>query len=250
MKRKHDFIQIALAYRNAAHEVLLETFWPTRCVLCDHPGEVLCEECRRTLPYLDHWRRCPRCGAPLGTVQCTECNRTILKSRGIARLPYFSCVSVTVFNEKSARIITCYKDQNEQRLAKDIAALMYEVIPPEWLDLRSMSISYIPASAQAYRRRGFDHAEKLAEHLGKHSGLPCVPLFKRPHSKDQRQLNRKERITNMESRLHLLPATDITDSVLLVDDVYTTGATLCAASNALKKAGVQRVYCVTFTRVW
>ena len=42
-----------------ASEALLETLWPTRCAVCDEPGELLCGPCRLGLPYTDWWRACP-----------------------------------------------------------------------------------------------------------------------------------------------------------------------------------------------
>lgn len=53
-------------YGLGAAEALAETVWPTRCAVCDAPGEPLCEHCRTALRYVDWWRACPRCGAPFG----------------------------------------------------------------------------------------------------------------------------------------------------------------------------------------
>ena len=63
-------------------EALLETLWPTRCAVCDTPGEVLCAPCSLNLSHIDWWRACPRCGAPFGRVQCSECNPVMLGATG------------------------------------------------------------------------------------------------------------------------------------------------------------------------
>ena len=79
-------------------------------------------------------------------------------------------------------------------------------------------------------------------------GLPWVRLFSRPEATDQRKLTRVERFANMRHAVRLLPGAVTPSSVILVDDVYTTGSTLFAATEALKDRGTERVFCITFAR--
>lgn len=67
-----------------AKEGIEELLWPTRCVLCDVPGTLLCDECRLELPYIDPLDACPRCGHPHGRFACVNCNSFITKHRGLA----------------------------------------------------------------------------------------------------------------------------------------------------------------------
>ena len=69
-------------------EAAAETLWPTRCAICDRPGNVLCARCARLLPYVDWWRACRRCGSPFGYVQCDACSSVTLARIGRKRLPY------------------------------------------------------------------------------------------------------------------------------------------------------------------
>lgn len=69
------------------HEAALETLWPTRCVLCDIPGTLLCHSCRVNLSYLDQLKACPRCGAAYGIHCCTECNHFILEWKSLESFP-------------------------------------------------------------------------------------------------------------------------------------------------------------------
>lgn len=65
-------------------EGVSELLWPTRCVLCDVPGTLLCDECRLELPYIDPLLACPLCGQAHGKFACVDCNSFIVKHRGLA----------------------------------------------------------------------------------------------------------------------------------------------------------------------
>lgn len=229
-----------------AGEVVAETLWPTRCALCDMPGDVLCDSCTRLLPYLDWWRACHTCGSAYGAVQCDMCNPVSLERIGRERLPFASCASATVFTNMTGRLVRVYKDQGEQRLAKRLAAIMTRAIPPSW---RFDTVTFVPATEAAFRRRGFDHAELLASSVAARLGRPYAGVLARPMTRDQRSLSSQERIDNLAIGFKVREDMNCIGKFLLIDDVLTTGSTLCAATDALLGAGAVEVYCLTFARV-
>lgn len=239
----------ALDYGEAAGTALAETLWPTRCAVCDTPGEVLCPSCLRNLPYLDWWRACSRCGAPFGRVQCSECNPVTMAALDRTEPPFDACASAVVYDDAAARIVRTWKDTGERRIVETMADLMASVTAPSWRAERP-AIVPVPATAAAMRRRGFDHGSDLARALAERLDLKEAPLLARPRSADQRSLARRGRIRNMENRFQPLPGASAPTSALIVDDVFTTGATLFAASDAVRTAGAQRIRCITFARVW
>lgn len=241
-------LDCAAHYSCEAAEALSETLWPTRCAVCDTPGEVLCARCRLQLPYLDWWRACPRCGAPFGRVQCSECTPVLLQTLGREDPPYNGCVSAVVYDDAIARIVRTWKDAGERRLATTMAEYMALSLPPLWLAAKPLVVA-IPATTAAQRRRGFDHGTNLAHAIAARLNLETAPLLARPRSRDQRALARRGRIANMEGRFTVLPGASPPPFILLTDDVYTTGATLFAATDALRNAGALDVRCVTFARV-
>ena len=224
----------------------LETAWPTRCVLCDMPGMLLCDSCLRTLPFVDLWRACPVCGAPYGLVQCCTCN-PVMMPPGFEEPPFDACVSAVHLTQETGRIATVYKDHNERGLACVMAGLIAWMIPPEWRS-HADAVTFIPASESSFRKRGFDHAELLAKELADQLALPLAPLFERPMSLDQRSLTREERFSNMRHRISAVHEAVIPQHPLLVDDVLTTGATLYAACDALRMQGARNIRCATFAR--
>ncbi len=230
-------------------EATAELLWPTRCAVCDEEGSTLCEACAESLPYIDACRSCPQCGAPFGSIQCSECNPVMLKATSHDSLPFTQAASALAFDSVVKRIVSSYKDQGEQRLAKDMAAIMARYVPPAWL-AEKPPVTYIPATKSAVNRRGFDHAALLARELSQTLELGCVSILTQPRSHDQRKLSRKSRQANMRDKFRLTPGATAPNAVLLIDDVCTTGATLYAASDALAIGGAKSIFCLTFARVW
>lgn len=233
--------------RERALDVLGETLFPTRCAVCDAPGAPLCPRCAAALPYIDALLACPRCGAPFGRVQCTECNRVLLAPFGYEEPPWNAAASALVLTEQARRIVTVYKDQGERSLSRTMAAIMARYVPPRWL-AEHPAVAYVPATAAARRRRGFDHAEQVARELSWLLGAELAPLLGVPRRLDQRRLSRGARIGNMRESMAVLPGASVPRAVIVVDDVCTTGATLFAAAEALRKGGAETLYALTFAR--
>ena len=243
--RMGDFKDNVRRVARFAVEVAAETLWPTRCALCDVGGAVLCDRCARDLPFVDWWRACHRCGAPFGSVQCDLCNPVALARIGRDELPFAACASAVLFDESTGRVVRVFKDQGEQRLSETMASAMVRMVPPSW---SFDAVTFVPATLAAVRYRGFDHAGLIANDVAEKLGMPCVETLARPKTRDQRVLGAAQRIANLRGRFAALDCKP-PDRVLLVDDVYTTGATLCAATDALNAAGCEDVYCLTFARV-
>ena len=231
-------------------EAVAETIWATRCVVCDRPGTLLCDTCRTYLPYIDRWLACPRCGSPHGQVQCMDCNSFSLAEVGRADVPFERCVSAIEHRGATRALVTAYKDAGERRLSGEIARIVADTLPGSWVE-PGCALAFVPADRKARRRRGFDHMELVARELADVLGVPCMHALEKLPAADQRGLGRRERFRNMVGTIRARPALAglMPESAILVDDVYTTGATLFAASDALRLAGVKRLRCATFARV-
>lgn len=235
----------------SAGESLAETLWPTRCAGCDMPGELLCEECRSGLPWVEQRLACPSCGAPFGFLTCTECDGT---------WPVRATVAALGFHGAPARMVTCLKDAHELRLAPVIAAAMLTALEeasawpapdglPRFDPRATDGVCFVPATAAAYARRGFDHMELVSRELCSGSGLALADVLVRGSARDQRELGREGRASNLAGTMRATE--DLAGaSLLLLDDVATTGASLAEATRALLARGAARVTACVLARVW
>lgn len=224
-----------------ALEAGAELLWPTRCVGCELPGELLCPDCRESLPWVVQRWACPVCGAPFGYITCTACERD-WETDG--------CVCALSYEGPPARMVVGLKDAHELRLAPVMAAAMATALDeaalvPEAFD----ALAFVPATAEAFARRGFDHMELVSAQLGWLWGIPVADVLVRTSTQDQRALGREERAENLEGTVGVLGEVGGL-RILLADDVVTTGATLRAAARALKARGAERVVGCALARVW
>ncbi|MBR3234457.1 MAG: ComF family protein [Atopobiaceae bacterium] len=240
-----------LAWCTAMRDAAQELLWPTRCVCCDYPGELLCESCRKSLPWIEQRWACPVCGAPFGSLICTECKKD---------WPSRSCVCALPFRGPAAQMVTCLKDSHELRLAPVIAAAMATALDEAsaWpvtdgtlrYDTSSLdALCYVPATRKAFNRRGFDHMELVSHELAWLTSLPVADVLVRDTGKDQRSLGREDRQANLRHAIDVVGDVSGLD-LLLVDDVITTGASVCACTEALLEKGAHSVSICALARVW
>lgn len=250
----HDAIHArddAARWLVGAADAFEELLWPTRCLVCDLPGELLCASCRTALPWIEQRWACPVCGAPLGHLTCTEC---------AGDWPSRSCVCALPFEGAGARLVTGLKEAHELRLAPVMAAAIATALDeaaawpardgaprhdPAALD----ALCFVPATRKAYLRRGFDHMELVARELSGLLGIPVADELVRHSARDQRALGREARARNLSGTVEVVG--DVGGlRLLLVDDVITTGASVRACTEALLTCGASAVSACALARVW
>lgn len=224
-----------------------ELLWPTRCVGCDEPEGLLCPDCAARLPWVDQRHACPVCGAPHGWLTCTECE---------GGWESVACVCALSFAPPASALVTVYKDGHERRLAAALAAALSGAVEEArgWGHLSAVDggwdgLCFVPATAEALRRRGFDHMEEVARLVSRELGLPLTDVLARHPAADQRRLGRQERARNVEGTFEVLG--DVSGChLLLVDDVVTTGASCREATRALLARGAASVTIAAVARTW
>ena len=222
-----------------------EILWPTRCISCNAPGELLCAHCREALAWINQRWACVDCGAPFGWLTCSSCDHSWEALDGV--------VCATSFVGTCARMVVALKDEHETRLAPILAAAMATALDEAqgWQHINLAvfdALMFVPATHKAFVRRGFDHMELVASALSAFIDIPLVDVLVRRQAHDQRKLNKTQRAANLAGTIELIDDVRAAN-VLLVDDVVTTGASMCACAQALKTSGVNQVIGCGFSRV-
>lgn len=217
---------------------LLELIFPPNCAGCDRPGTLLCDPCADRAALIEPSDACPRCGAPHGRITCREC--------GGRHFAFSSARCVALLEPPVSRAIVLLKDGCERRFAHVLAGMLADR-SQGWLHDDDVLVP-VPASPAAVRRRGFDHATDIARALSREVGLPLArPLVARATA-DQRVLGREQRFANRREAFAVAQGVRLPARVILVDDVFTTGATFDAAACALRAAGVEEVRALAVAR--
>lgn len=210
--------------------MLVDLLLPRRCVLCMQPGGQLCAACGEGLPRLTP-PLCARCGAPTAwpVERCRECSGR--------RLAFASARAAVPYDDDVRRLVRRWKERGLRHLATAAAELVAARVerPPGEL------VTFVPGDAWRTRERGHHPAERLARALARVWELPCDALLVRVGDS-----SRQSRLTAAERRRHpAFAARETATAAILVDDVYTTGATASAAARAL---GGRNIHVVTFAR--
>jgi predicted amidophosphoribosyltransferase len=147
-----------------------------------------------------------------------------------------------------ARAVVLHKDAGERRLGAVLGGLVGECVAASWGRAWADAVCWIPPTAAAIARRGFDHGSSLAAPTAEHLGVPVSGLLVRRRAKDQRTMGRTQRQASAEGSFSV--AAGVPSRVLLVDDVLTTGATLDAAAQTLLSSGATTVRAAVVARAW
>ena len=215
---------------------------PGACLLCHRPVEpgdtdpLICAPCRNRWTPLPH-PQCPRCGQPvIAELACRLC---------AAWPPGLDGVRSACWLEGTAReAVHALKYSGWWRAALPMAEAIARGIrfPP------GAVLVPVPLSAARERTRGYNQSAVLAEFLARALAMPLARalLRRRRHTITQTALTPEERQANLRGAF--AAAGPVRGVAVLVDDVFTTGATLAEAARALLDAGAGEVRGVTFAR--
>ncbi|MGZ6962259.1 MAG: ComF family protein [Ilumatobacteraceae bacterium] len=177
-------------------------------------------------------KACAACGAPGERVLCHRC-RFSIASVGVARSPQ-GIRAVFPFEGLPRDLIVALKFRHRRDAAGALAGQLVRRLPLRQIDV----VTWAPTSSRRARRRGYDQAEAIAQAVARQLGVPCRRLLYRAHGSAQTGKSRADRLVGPAFRGRR-PRSGL--NVLVVDDVVTTGATLFAAGQALRSAGVANV---------
>lgn len=235
-------------------DALASVVFPAPCRICEETLVTasrvpVCAACLDKLQALSG-PHCARCGRPFvsevaaasAQPQCQLCRRGVYD--------FDSARSFTAYDKHATKAVVLLKYHRVTPLANWFAARLAEMVRRE--GIAADVVVPVPLHRARQRERGYNQAELIARPLAKQLGLPLEPvlLVRTKPRPEKHRLTRKERWSSVKGAYSAQEGTRIDKRmVLLVDDVFTTGATLDACSRALRKAGAAGVIGVTVARV-
>jgi ComF family protein len=228
----------------------LDLFYPPHCAACERPfleneRAFLCTECEGKTERIDQSHVC-RCGIPLpeGLDLCPACANSEVVLEQIRSFGWYEEREDPTHTLST--LIKIFKYGGERALVPLLAS--YLDAAGRELRLYIEAITFVPMRPRDQRKRGFNQAELLARELGKLWNVPVVrALEKIKKTELQARLPREQRLTNLAGAFRLAKFIPC-GSILIIDDVCTTGATLTECGRTLRENGVERVYALTVAR--
>lgn len=221
----------------------------TKCKLCQAPlptkqgfldilslkekEEPLCEECRNGFEKIGE-RVCQSCSKKTDEEVCKDCRYWQAKNKNVQhRSLYF-------YNERMAEFFSRYKFQGDYDLRKVFAKDVKLALLPE----KDFALVPIPISDERYTERGFNQVTGFLEA----ASLPYLSLLGKYHSQKQSDKTKEERLQTEKVFYFKNSFQNIPEKILLVDDIYTTGATIQLATELLMKNGAKIVKSFSLAR--
>ncbi|MBQ8815748.1 MAG: ComF family protein [Lachnospiraceae bacterium] len=225
-------------------QIITELLFPRRCPVCDDIavpwGTMCCPVCQGKIRYLGS-NYCMRCGKGLSdqeTEYCHDCRKyphKFVRGRSLYR---YESVAGSLFRFKykgRQEYADFFGEELYRYLGRDIRAMQIEAVVP------------VPLHKSRLKERGYNQAALLGKALAKRCELAFREDIVIRHRKTvpQKQLSRKERQNNLKRAFKLTENDVKLNTLLIVDDIYTTGSTVDALAEVLLGGGVRQIYVVT-----
>lgn len=230
---------------------IADLFYPPKCVICNDlytktsfsDSIYICESCQDKIRYVnDFTHRCKKCSRPIpeDSILCLGCQIT-QHSYNVA----FSCL---LYENEMRKSLLSYKFYNAQYKWKTYAEIMLSVINENKHFPHFDLIVSVPLSQKRKEERKFDHVAPFAQFISQKKNVCYIndAIYKVKETISQSKLTFKERFESVKGAYKPNPNVDFCGKhILLIDDIYTTGATVNEISKILKKKGAAYVTVLT-----
>jgi len=230
--------------------LILDILFPRKpyCTICGgkltYASEILCQSCRNKIKPLCE-PLCSKCGKPMQSPKrstlCQDCKEDFHSFVQARSYGYYEGIM--------KELIYQFKYHGKRELAEVLGSLMYGLLN----QLSWPSFDYIvplPLHPKRLRERGYNQAYLLAEVVANLSGIPIYSgLIRVKPTEHQTLLDKALRKQNLIGAFKVVDSDKVSDkTLLLIDDVYTTGATTGECAKCLIEAGAHAVYVLTCAR--
>ena len=246
----------SVAFFKTCRNISLEFLFPAKCVICRKPlgwsnPEPVCSSCSMKIRSIEE-PICFTCGYPIlaeignvpkEKITCTSCKKNVPK--------FTQTRSVFYYEGVLRQLVHSFKYQGKITIGKMLAQSMGDYCRDGSYFPTAECIVPVPLGIKKLRHREFNQSLILAKVVGKYLKVPVYPfaLKKVKEPAPQMQLSRQARMRNVRGAFMVRNKKQINQKeVLLVDDVFTTGATIRECSRVLLQHGVKKVWALTLAR--
>lgn len=215
-----------------------------KCFVCDSELDFdsrycICNQCLKDLPFITG-KVCEKCGEPLATLAnyCLKCKNHVDRNFDKAR-------AVFLYDKEIRRAIIKLKYYGNKYLAKHLSMFLYDAYITS--EFSANVIVPVPMTESSFKKRGYNQTELLCYAFKKHGEnvmFDCVQKYR--ETENQVNLGYADRRQNIEDSFLIKDKMAIKNKdVLIVDDIFTTGATAGEVAKVLKKAGANKIFVLT-----
>lgn len=248
------YVKLCHAFRSAYCRLLC----PQTCVLCGKDstaGLPLCDDCLKTdfLPYLEPpvstltenaVFRCRHCGKILIS-ETDYCSRCRSAAEGEVSLPDYCdrIFSLFPYIGLGQKLLPLWKNNNIRAFSAVFAPFIFHFFVRH-TEYAGIPIVPVPPRPKKLREKGWDQIDDLVKELAACPGIPICRCLKRDDGTPQKKLSKAERAVNLHGKINICISA-VPEKLILLDDVITTGATLNACAQVLKRHGCKTVYALS-----
>lgn len=238
-------------FLHAIYNFIIDFIFPPTCVICDEvyakkrfiEEEYICDLCRKRIRFLDKFEtRCKKCSRPVdnNSIICPACQ--------VIRYKYDIAIASTIYEKQMREALLSYKFAGQFYKYKTFAKLMLsEMNKHSYLPNFDIIVS-VPSTKKRNKHKGFDHIEPIAKYISRALKVRYERkgVRKIKETPPQSTLTFKERFLSVKGAYKLNKKLNFkAKSVLLIDDIYTTGATASEIAGLLKRSGAKFVAVLT-----
>jgi competence protein ComFC len=234
---------------------IISLFFPSICLACGRPSghdRIICFDCRDKIraikkPY------CIQCGYPLyadnsanflASFVCGDCK--------IHKKLFNIASAACLYNDQARNLIHRYKFDGLTGISSFLGKLILQkYLYDDRLGGEDMIIA-VPLHRTRLRERGFNQSELLAKYLSRYVSIPVAAdvMFRIKNTDPLYEMTIEQRQKNLRGAFRIKDKSRIKDkTILVIDDIYTTGSTSYEVAKTLKKAGAMKVHILTVCRV-
>lgn len=223
--------------------LLLELIFPARCAVCDQIlawGQTeLCEECSQKLEYFEE-HVCMKCGKAVKPEEeyCFDCKK---------KVHYFTQGAALFSYEYIRRSLYKFKYSGRREYAAFYGRQMAYRMEEKRNLWKPEALIPVPIHKRKLKKRGYNQAELIAKKLSEHWNIPVISnlVVRCKNTKPMKEIVGTDRQNNLKKAFKLGVNDVKLNTIIIIDDIYTTGSTIDAVAKICLEAGISNIYFLT-----